>query len=161
MRRDPLCFPLPCWICPCPGSCFLFSPALDFLGNRLREKRGKSDLDLAVRAAPRSACSSAGRRAFFRERRQAVQPVLRQRIRPRLPPAPFSSAGPNIEPGLRDHAFDGFRGRCRPEILGIRHAGSRGGPVNYLRPLQSWARTIGRVVGRNHSTDGSISYSVE
>ena len=32
---------LPCWICPCPGSCFLFSPALDFLGNRLREKRGR------------------------------------------------------------------------------------------------------------------------
>ena len=26
-EKGSLCFPLPCWICPGPGSCFLFSPA--------------------------------------------------------------------------------------------------------------------------------------
>ena len=63
MRRDPLCFPLPCWICPCPASCFLFSPALDFLGNRLREKHGRRQRQ---RAAARPLC---GERASRRLRR--------------------------------------------------------------------------------------------
>ena len=33
----------------------------------------------------------------------------------------------------------------------LRGAGSWGGPVNYPRPLRSSARTVGRIVGRNHS----------
>ena len=67
------------------------------VGNRRREARGrrrcKADLDLALRLARRPASFSVGRRAAFSQRQQAVQPVLRQRIRPRLPPSPFSSCG--------------------------------------------------------------------
>ena len=67
------------------------------MGNRRREARGrrrcKADLDLALRLARRPASFSVGRRAAFSQRQQAVQPVLRQRIRPRLRPSPFSSCG--------------------------------------------------------------------
>ena len=62
---------LPCWICPCPGSCFLFSPALDFLGNRLREKHGRRQRQRAAarplcgERASRRPCGRAADRAAF------------------------------------------------------------------------------------------------
>ena len=63
---------------------------------------------------------------LFRERRQAVQPVLRQRVRPRLPPS-FSSSGRPSAAAAACSAY-GQISLCEAKKKGIL-AKARGGPV--------------------------------
>ena len=50
--------PLPCLICPCSGSCFLFCPARDFLPSGSKKARGAGGLSPGDSPWPKRAASS-------------------------------------------------------------------------------------------------------